>query len=187
MLAPGVIVRLTALGVVAVIVQITAVSQITLLGTSADLTPLVVVSVGLLCGSVAGAGMGFGMGLLVDVALLQTLGISSLLFTVIGYAAGRLREARDPAHGLIPLAVGAAGTALAAVGYGMIQFLLGVEAPVSLLLLREILATVAVNTLLALPVYALVRRLVGPALPQDPRRRRGRQPSMTRLSPFTRA
>ena len=37
-------------------------------------TPLVVASVGLLAGALAGALMGFGVGLLVDVALLQTLG-----------------------------------------------------------------------------------------------------------------
>jgi len=40
--------------------------------------------------------------------LVQTLGITSLLYIAIGYWAGRLREVRDPAHGLVPLAAGAA-------------------------------------------------------------------------------
>ena len=35
----------------------------------------------------------------------------------------------------------------------------------SLELFRQILATVLINTLLALPVHALVRRLLSPALP----------------------
>ena len=59
----------------------------------------------------------------------------------------------------MPLAVGAAATAFAGLGMALIQFLLGVDAPVSLLLLQQIFITVLVNTLIALPVYALVRRL----------------------------
>ncbi len=99
-------IRLATLGVVAVIVQTAAVSQVTLLGVNADLAPLVVMSVGLLLGSVTGAAMGFGVGLLVDLALLQTLGVSSLVYLGIGYGAGRLRELRDPAHSLVPVAGG---------------------------------------------------------------------------------
>ena len=42
---------------------------------------------------------------------------------------------------------------VAAVGFSVLQFLLGVDAPVSLLLVRQILMTIVLNTLLALPVY----------------------------------
>ena len=77
-------------------------------GCAIDLTPLVVAFVGLQCGSLAGAAAGFGIGLLVDLTLVQTLGLTSLIFTVIGYGAGRLRELRDPRAALTPLLVGAA-------------------------------------------------------------------------------
>src|SRR4051812_19611171 len=87
---------------------------------------------------------------------------------------------------LTPVAVGAAATVIAQVGFSLIQFLLGVDAPVSFLLLREILFTVAVNTVMALPVYALVRRIVAPALPEDPRRRRARRAAVSgSLSPLS--
>jgi rod shape-determining protein MreD len=177
-------VRLIALALVSVVIQESAVSQISLFGISADITPLVVMSVGLLAGSMAGAVMGFGTGLLVDTILVQTLGVTSLLYIAIGYWAGRLRELRDPAHGLVPLAGGAAATAFAGLGMTVIQFLLGVDAPVSLLLLQQIFITVLVNTLIALPVYAIVRRIVGPALPDDPRRRRRRAYTTGGLSPL---
>jgi rod shape-determining protein MreD len=186
-LSPALWVRLALLGLVAVLVQVGGVSQISLLGVSADITPLIVASVGLLCGSVVGAVMGFYVGLLVDTTLLQTLGVSSLVLLVVGYWAGRLREVRDPAHALAPVAVGAGATAVAAVGFSVLQFLLGVDAPVSLLLLREILVTVFVNTLLALPVYVLVRRLLLRYLPHDPRRRRRRAYVTGGLSPISRA
>lgn len=186
-LSPALLVRLAGLGLVAGLVQIAAVSQISLLGVEPDLTPLVVMAVGLLCGSLPGAVMGFGLGLFVDVALLQTLGVSSLILMAVGYAAGRLRELRDPAHGLIPVAVGAAATAGASIGFSLVQFLLGVDGPVSFLLIREILATTLVNAALALPVYALVRRVLLPLLPGDPRRRRRRAYMTGGLSPISRA
>ena len=49
--------------------------------------------------------------------LAQTMGLTSLVLLGVGYAAGRLRELRDPAHGLVPVAVGAAATAAAAIGF----------------------------------------------------------------------
>ena len=159
-------------------------SQITIFGTSADLTPLVVMSVGLLAGSVPGAIMGFATGLLVDTVLFQTLGVTSLLYIAIGYWSGRLLELRDPSHGLVPMGVGAAATAFAGLGMAVIQFLLGVDAPVSWLLLQQILIVVLVNTLIALPMYAIVRRVLRPALPEDPRRRRRRAYSTGGLSPL---
>jgi rod shape-determining protein MreD len=178
-------VRLTALAFIVVIVQEAAISQISIFGTSADLTVLVVMSVGLLAGSVPGAIMGFGMGLLVDMVLFQTLGVTSLLYIGIGYWSGRLRELRDPAHGLVPMGLGAAATAFAGLGMTMIQFLLGVDSPVSLLLLQQIFIAVLVNALISLPVYAVVRRVTTPALPQDPHRRPRRRAYTTGgLSPL---
>jgi cell shape-determining protein MreD len=117
----------------------------------------------------------------------ETLGVSSLVYIAIGYGAGRLRELRDPAHALTPVAVGAAATAIAALGFSVIQFLLGVDAPVSWLLLRDILVTIAVNTIIALPVYTVVRRVLLPLLPDDPRRRRRRAYTTGGLSPISRA
>ena len=178
--------RLVALAFIAVVVQDAAVSQISIFGVTADLGPLVVMSVGLLCGSLPGAIFGFGAGLLVDTALYQTLGVTSLLYIVIGYWSGRLLELRDPAHGLVPLGLGAAATAVAGVGMAVIQILLGVDAPVSLLLVQQIFLQILVNTLIALPVYALVRRIVQPAPPDDPRRRRRRAYTTGGLSPLQR-
>ena len=80
-------------------------------GVNADLSPLLVAFVGLLCGSTIGAATGFAVGLLVDLALLQTLGLTSLIFTLIGYWCGRLRELRDPQAALTPLLVGAGASA----------------------------------------------------------------------------
>ena len=179
--------RLFAIGLVGGILQLTTVSQVAVFGVPADLSPLLVATVGLLCGSIAGASFGFGMGLFMDTLLAQTLGVTSLVLLAVGYGAGRLRELRDPAHGLVPVAVGAAATAVAAIGFAVLQFLLGVDAPVSLLLIRQILMTIVLNTLLALPVYLACRRVLAPFLPDDPRRRRRRAYTTGGLSPLSRA
>jgi rod shape-determining protein MreD len=185
-LTPQLLARLAALGIGGVIVQTAAVSQLPIAGANADLSPLLVMAVGLLCGSLAGACFGFGVGLFVDVVSLQTLGISSLVLLGVGYGAGRIREARDPEGSLVPLAVGALATFAFAVGFAVMQFLLGVDAPVSWALVRQTLATLIVNTLLAIPLYALVRRSLQATLPEDPRRRRRRAYTTGGLSPLSR-
>ena len=181
------IARLALLGLLASILQLTAASQVSIFGVPMDLSPLIVASVGFLCGSVPGSVFGFSFGLFADTALMQTLGVTSLVLTAVGYGAGRVRELRDPAHGLAPVAVGAAATAVAALGVTLLQFLLGVEAPLSWDVVRQILMTVVLNTLLALPVYAICRRVLLPYLPEDPRRRRRRAYTTGGLSPLSKA
>jgi rod shape-determining protein MreD len=177
--------RIVALAVVVVFVQISVISEVPVFGVAVDLSPLVVAFVGLLCGSTLGATAGFGIGLLVDLALGQTLGVTSLVLTVVGYWAGRLRELRDPQAALTPLLVGAAAAAMAMVGYSVVEFLLGVDAPVSFELLRQTVLGVLVDTIVALPVWAIVRRCLTPALPDDPRRRRRRAYTTGGLSPLS--
>ena len=180
--------RLAAIALLTVVLQSAAVSQMQLFGVNADLMPLVVAGVGLCCGSMTGAVFGFGAGLLLDLSLVQTVGLSSLLYVPIGFWAGRLHELRDPQGPLVPIAVGAAAVAVATIGYSLMQFLLGVDAPVSLTLVREVLTTILLDAILALPVIALVRRLLGSALPEDPRKRRRRRAYTTGgLSPLQRA
>jgi rod shape-determining protein MreD len=180
--------RIGALSVALVLVQIGVVSEVPLFGVNVDLSPLLVAFVGLLCGSALGAVTGFAVGLLVDLALVQTLGVTSLIFTLIGYGGGRLRELRDPQAALTPLLVGAAASTVSLIGYSLIEFLLGVDAPVSLDLLRQIVLGVVVNTVAALPMWALVRRVLESALPDDPRRRRRRRAYTTGgLSPLSRS
>jgi rod shape-determining protein MreD len=181
------LVRVALLGAAVVFFQIGAVSEVPVFGVNVDLSPLLVAFVGLLCGSAIGAVNGFAIGLLVDIALLQTLGVSSLIFTLIGYWCGRLRELRDPQAALTPLLVGAGASAASLVGYSLIEFMLGVDAPISLELLRQIVIGIVVNTIAALPMWALVRRSLESALPEDPRRRRRRRTYTTGgLSPLSR-
>ena len=186
-LSGSLLTRIAVLVLVVVFFQIGVVSEVPVFGVAIDLSPLVVAFVGLMCGSTIGASVGFAVGLLVDLALVQTLGLTSLVFTLVGYWCGRLRELRDPQAAVTPLLVGAGATAAALVGYSLMEFMLGVDAPVSFELLREIVFGVIVNTIGAVPMWILVRRCLIGSLPHDPRRRRRRAYTTGGLSPLSKA
>jgi len=173
--------RLALLVLVTVILQVSGVASLQLFGASPDLVPVLVGAVAFFCGSVPGAVTGFVAGLLLDVTIGPELGASSLVLVGVGYMTGRFRELRDPGHGLVPVAVAAAASLGYGLGVAAVALLLAVEAPVSALVVRDGLLTVALNALLALPMFALVRRLLRPAIAHDPfaRRRRPADPLTT--------
>ena len=176
----GVAARIAAFVVLAVVLQVAGVAKLHLLGASPDITPLLVGAIGLLGGSVAAAVVGFACGLLLDLALGQPLGSSALVLTAVGYAVGRYREVRDPAHGLIPIPVGAAATAGYVLGTAALSFMLEIGAEVSGVVFREMLITVLLNALVALLVFPIVRRGLRRALIEStPRRRRSRETAPT--------
>lgn len=175
-LTPGSFVRVGIVLLFAVIVQISGAAQVNVLGASANLVPLAVAGVAFFGGSVAGAATGFAAGLLLDLALGQLTGTSSLVLTTVGYAAGRYREVKDPAHGLAPLGFVALATLGYLLAFAAVNFMLGVEAAVSVpLVLRGILVSVVLSSLLALPAFWLLRRVLRGSLVSDPLARGRRQ------------
>ena len=52
--------------------------------------------------------------------------------------------------------------------YGAVSFMLSIDAPVSLLVVREMLMTVLLNALIAMPFFAVVRRVLRPVLLVEP-------------------
>ena len=181
------VVRLVILGLLTVLLQLMFFAQVPVFGAIADIAPLVVMAVGLLCGPITGASMGFSIGLVIDTALLQTMGLSSLVLIAVGYGTGRLRDLRDPQGTLTPIWLGAAAASISTIGYGVGQFLLGFNHPLSWLLVKQTLATIIIDALLAIPITALVRRWLTPVLPEDPRRRRRRAYTTGGLSPLQKA
>jgi rod shape-determining protein MreD len=181
---PGAIVRTGALVLLVVIVQISGIQAASILGGTIDLTPLVVAAVAIYAGSVPGAITGFSTGLLLDLAIGQTLGLSSLVLTALGYGVGRYRDLRDPAHGLLPLPVAAAATGGYLAATAAVSFMLEIEANVSLLVLREAIITTLLNVAIALPFFALVRRVLRPVLAVDPLHRMRRRAAPTEAGPL---
>lgn len=175
---PGTYARCALLALGAVILQISGFGAGRVFGGYPDLIPLVVAAVAIYAGSTSGAAFGFATGFVLDLLVGQTMGLSSLVLTAVGYGVGRYREVRDPAHGLMPIPVGAAATLGWVAAYAAVSFMLDVGASVSALVLRDMLLTVLINAVLAMPVFWIARKLLRPSLLVDPvaTRRRRRAP-----------
>jgi rod shape-determining protein MreD len=151
----------------AAVLQVTILAAVDPFGGTPDLLLVTLVAVALLRGPLYGAAGGFFAGLIVDTAMLETLGFTSLLLTVAGYWIGRYGETtgRDRAHA--PLLSVLVVTILYAVGAYVLHFVLGDAVSARLVLLDSLPPTVFLNLLLAAPVYALCRRLLGDVLVRE--------------------
>jgi rod shape-determining protein MreD len=131
-------------------------------GGTPDLVLVTLVGVALLRGPIFGAAIGFYAGLLVDTATLETLGLSSLVLTVVGYWIGRYGETTGANRAHAPLLSVLVVTILYAVGGFALHFVLGDAVSARLVLIESLLPGIIFNLLLAVPVYALCRWLLRP-------------------------
>lgn len=177
-LTPKIVARIAGICLLAVLLQLSFFSQVELFHVSPDVLPALVVCLGLLGGSQTGAVSGFAIGFLLDCLLVEALGITSLVLLCIGYVSGLLRE-RFEIHGVLMPALLCMGLTFAAeLGYAAIQALLGIDAPVSLLVIRDLLLKGVYAFFLGAAIYLGVRRALRPALVEEPRVRRNRQPTV---------
>jgi rod shape-determining protein MreD len=165
---PRILARLAAIVLIGVLLQLSFFSQIELFGSSPDILPLLVIALGLLGGSMTGAVSGFAVGFLVDSLLVQTLGASSLVLLTTGYLAGLYRERFDISSSLVPTLLCLGLTLFAEVGYALVALMLGVDAPVSALVVRDMIIKSIFAFFLGAAGFIGIRRALRPALVEDP-------------------
>jgi rod shape-determining protein MreD len=175
-LTPKIVARIAAIGLIGVLLQLSFFSQVELFHVSPDILPALVVCLALLGGSLTGAVAGFSIGLFLDCLLVEALGVSSLVLLSIGYLAGLFRERFEIHNSLVPALLCMGLTLAAELGFAAIQFLLGIDAPVSVLIVRDMLLKSVYAFFLGWPIYLLLRRLLRPALVEEPKLQRRRQP-----------
>lgn len=147
---------------VVAVLQVAVFSDVVILRGTPSVLLVALVAIALLRGSVFGALCGFAAGLVIDVASLGTLGVSSLLLTLGGYWIGRYGETTGRDRGHAPFLSIAVVTVLYALGALLLRFILGEPAPARTVLLDTLFQTIALNLLVTLPVYAVARRLFRP-------------------------
>jgi rod shape-determining protein MreD len=174
---PRIFARLAAIVIVGVLLQLSFFSRVALFHTSPDVLPTLVVSLGLLGGSMTGAVSGFSIGLLVDCLLVEALGATSLVLLSTGYLAGLFRERFEIHSALLPPLMCMGLTLFTELGYGAVQLMLGIDSQVSLLIVRDMLLKSAYAFFLGWPIYLVLRRVLRPALVEEPRVRRRRSPT----------
>lgn len=148
----------------AVILQGAYFSQVELLGTSIWILPGCVAVFGLLGGSLVGATVGFGLGFLADGLGGGPLGSSALIFMGVGYLAGLYRERGARPDRLTIIGIFGLATAAANLTLGTYVVLVGFDASLSPAFILDFLIQSIYAMLLALPLYALIHRVLRAAL-----------------------
>ena len=173
-----IVARIVAICMLGVLLQLSFFSRVELFHVSPDVLPALVVCLGLLGGSLTGAVSGFSIGFFLDCLLVEALGISSLVLLGTGYLAGLFRERFEIHSSLVPALLCMGLTLLAELGYGVIQLLFGLDAPLSTLIIRDLLLKSVYAFFLGWPIYLIVRRALRPALVEEPKVQRRRQPTV---------
>lgn len=173
---PKILVRLVAIVIAGVLLQLCFFSRVAVFQTSPDVLPALVVSLGLLGGTMTGAVSGFSIGFLVACLLVEPLGGGSLVLLTTGYLAGLFRERFEIHSRLVPPLLCALLTLFAELGFGAVQLMLGIEGTVSGLIVGDMLMKSVFAFFLGWPIYLGVRRALRPALVEDSAVR-GRNPA----------
>jgi rod shape-determining protein MreD len=176
-LTPKILARLVAILILGVLLQLSFFSQVTIFHVSPDLLPVLVISLGLLGGTMTGAVTGFSVGILLDCLLIEPLGGASLVLLASGYLAGLFRERFEIHSALVPPLLCMGLTIFAELGFGAVELMLGVDTAISSLVIRDVLIKGVYAFVLGWPIYLGLRRLLRPALVEEQAVRRPRRPT----------
>jgi rod shape-determining protein MreD len=155
------IAAVAAVVVVALALQSTLLARLTLLGVIPQLVLVVVVSLAYTDGERVGVVVGFTAGLLQDLLLppQSILGLTALVYTFVGYAAGILRQFAPPDSVWTPVLAVTLASAAAEVSYPLLSIIMG-RPWVSLAYTVKVAGLVILyNTLLTPFVFPLTRKV----------------------------
>lgn len=155
--------RMLAVGtllVVTLALQSTLLAQATILGVIPQVVLVVVVCLAYLDGERVGVVTGFSAGLLQDLLPFPAvIGLTALVYTLVGYGVGILRQYAPAESVWTPVLVVALASAVAEFGYAGLSIILG-EPWVGLGYTARVAGLVVLyNTLLTPFVFPLVRRI----------------------------
>jgi rod shape-determining protein MreD len=151
--------RLALLFVVAVALQTLIVSQISVLGVTADLFLILTIVIAIGRSSLEGALFGFAAGVLADIAYMQPMGVRALVYVLVGYFVGMVVQ-RFGSIGPWAVFLIAIGSSFSAqLIFAIVQFMLGPKAGLFTILGIQILPEAVLDGLIAIPVFVLLVHL----------------------------
>jgi rod shape-determining protein MreD len=139
-------------------------SQLRVAGVSVDVFLLIAIAAGMMLGPERGAILGFFAGLTLDLLVQTPLGLSALVYCLVGYGMGRLQGTVLRANRLWPLVLVAASSAAAIALYAVVAEVLGQSNAISPHLPVTMLVVAIGNAIL----YPLARRVVRWSWPVEP-------------------
>jgi rod shape-determining protein MreD len=145
---------------VATILQAALAPHLAVFGVVPNLLLLVVVTLALFEGPIAGTVAGFVAGLLLDLLGTAVIGPWALVLSVVGYVAGTLGSSMFAEGWLLPVTVVFVTSLMAEFSYGLILATLGLGGPFLSSLLRIMLPAAVYNTALAVLVFPWLGQLL---------------------------
>lgn len=150
-------VRFGLLVVTLLVVQTSLVSQLVVFGARGDIVLLLAVASGLLAGPERGAIAGFSAGLAFDLLLQSPLGLSALIYCMVGYLVGIVHSAVLRSAWWIPVASAVGASVVGVVAFAVVGEVLGQDDFLNAELPVIALVVAFLNGLLVLPVLRAVR------------------------------
>jgi rod shape-determining protein MreD len=148
-----------------VLLEVSFFSRITLIGSRPAFAALIVILLGLMGGVMVGAVSGFAIGFLIDSLVGLPLGLTALSLILVGYLAGVYRERSTRPSGRFALPLICVGlTLIALISQLVLQLLLGISGDFSGKFVPDLIVCALYALLLSLPINALLRRILRPAL-----------------------
>lgn len=147
------------------LLEVSFFSRITLLGSRPAFAALIVILLGLMGGVMVGSVSGFAIGFLIDSLVGSPLGSTALALILAGYLAGSYRERSTRPGGRFALPLICLGlTLVAQLSQLAIQLLLGMSGHFSGKVVLDLIVCALYALALSLPLNALLRRILRPAL-----------------------
>jgi rod shape-determining protein MreD len=141
----------------ALVLQVCLFSKFSFDGARPDVVILVAVAAGFVAGPERGAIVGFAAGVSFDILLTTPLGLSALVYALVGYSVGVLSGGVMRSSRWIAPAVAAVATGVGMVLYAMIGEVLGIEALKGPSLTAIVVVVAALDALLAPGAMAALR------------------------------
>lgn len=142
------------------VLQSSALSRLTFFGVAPDLVVMLVITIGLLEGPLAGAVSGFAAGLLIDFPLETPAGLTGLGYLTVGYLTGIVRPYVQPTAVLFPVLAVGIGSLLSGTLFVLLLFLFGGQPDPLIRVVRVVFLTAVYNVLLTPLVFPVIRRLL---------------------------
>jgi len=152
--------RAPVLLISALALHLTLFSVLRIAGAAPDIMLLVAVAGGLVGGPVRGAVLGFVAGISIDVFLRTPMGLSALVFTLVGYGVGVVSTGVLTPSWYLPVVTASVASAAGVILYAFVGAMLG-EPMVSRRLVTIVGVVAVGNAVLAVPVIRAVTWAIG--------------------------
>ncbi len=148
--------KVVLLLVFAVLLQTVLVSQVSILGVTADLFLILTIIVAVCRGSLEGAVFGFFAGLVADIAYFQPLGVRALIYVLAGYFVGMFVARFGTVNPWSVALLAGVTSFLAQFVFGVFQYIMGPRAALLTMIGTQMLPEAVVDGLITAPLYVFL-------------------------------